>query len=150
MVCALILSGCSTMPPGGSVSFVLNQQASDSAHPVPGKSYDLVNATLRLEGKGGARRLIVSAGPPSGPGRLTIEASIADSDTLEKLPGRSLPVSGGVVQVADSPLLFGGGSLTLQAVNGKLGRGNFNANVKDQQPPWEAIGNFEAFSVEPR
>ena len=144
LLLTVALTGCSVTPPQGAVSFVLNQQATDKGNAAPGKSYDLPTASLRLEGAGGARKLIISGG--GGENRISIEAAASDSDTLASITGKSLPVTAGTVEVAHKSLQFATGTVTLQAVNGKLGRGNFNARVKDQQPPWEAIGNFEALT----
>ena len=135
LLCALLLSGCAQH---GFAAFVVNQDAHSQAK--PGKSYSAEPCTLRNQN--GVLRL--ASGPAQTEGALELQVAIPAGQSLDSLLGRTLEGAAGEAQVNQAHLILEKGSFTLQTLQSGVARGNFNARVKGQNPPWEVVGSFEA------
>ena len=139
LVCLLCLSGCSAKDSKGWVGFVINQdEKSASSTQVPGKSYSASPVTFTL--KGSTLRLEAGSSEEI---KLELDIPIAKNASQELLT-KTVPIQGGKLVLSGQTLEFEQGSFTLQTLSGGTGRGNFNARVKNHNPPWEVVGSFEA------
>ena len=144
VACLACLSGCSAKDPKGWVGFVINQdEKSSSSSQVPGKSYSASPTTFTL--KGASLRMEAGGGEDI---RLELDVPVGKTATQELL-AKTVPIQGGKLVLAGQTLDFEQGSFTLQTLVGGVGRGNFNARVKNHNPPWEVVGCFEAPCVLP-
>ncbi|MBT9583449.1 hypothetical protein IV102_08865 [bacterium] len=134
-LCALLLTGCAQH---GFAAFVVNQDAHSQAK--PGKSYSAEPCTLRNQNG----ILQLGSGPAGADGSLQLRVAIPPGQSLEALLGRTLEGGSGEAQVNQARLTLEKGSFTLQTLQSGVARGNFNARVKGQDPPWEVVGSFEA------
>ena len=135
LLSALLLSGCSKH---GFAAFVVNQDAPSASK--PGKSYSAEPCVLsNREGS-----LELRSGQAGQPSALELKVNCPPGQSLESLLGRTLEGASGVVQVEQRKLTLEKGSFTLQTLQSGVARGNFNARAKDQNPPWEVVGSFEA------
>lgn len=137
LVLALGLVACSPRP---FAAFVVNQDAHSQAH--PGKSYSAEPCSLRVE----AGMVHLLSGVPGTPSALDLRVPLPDGKTLDGVLGQTLSGGTGKVLVEGRDLKLESGTFTLQTFSGGVARGNFNARVAGQNPPWEVVGSFDATS----
>lgn len=135
LIGALLACGCGSK--NGFAAFVVNQDA-QSAGSKPGKSYsaepcsfEMTNNVFMVEsGQAGAASHL----------RLVVEYSgNMQKDLSKTLNGRE-----GEVQLDTKKYDLEKITVTVQTLQGEVARGNFNARIKGQNPPWEVVGSFDA------
>lgn len=135
LIGALLACGCGSK--NGFAAFVVNQDA-QSAGSKPGKSYsaepcsfEMTNNVFTVEsGQAGAASHL----------RLVVEYSgNMQKDLSKTLNGRE-----GEVQLDTKKYDLEKITVTVQTLQGEVARGNFNARIKGQNPPWEVVGSFDA------
>jgi hypothetical protein len=134
---ALLLIGCAPAPRDGFAAYVVNQDAHASAQAKPGKSYSVEPCTLEA----GQGALALRCGATKAPNSLVL--NVADGRAPSAVLGQTLKLAGGTVEL-DKTLALESGSITVQTLDGDVARGNFNARVAGQNPPWEVVGSFVA------
>lgn len=137
LLVALLACGCAK---NGFAAFVVNQDA-QSAGSKPGKSYSAEPCSLMVE-KGAL--FILNSGQEDQPSHLRLQVNFANGTTLESVLGKTLEGGQGEVQVETKKLELDKITVTVQTLQNGVARGNFNARVKGQNPPWEVVGSFEA------
>lgn len=135
LLCALLLSGCAQH---GFAAFVVNQDAHSQAK--PGKSYSAEPCALRNQGQA----VELKSGQEGQPSALVLRVELPSGKGLKDVLGQTLQGAAGEVQLPGSKLALEKGEFTLQTLQNGVARGNFNARVVGQNPPWEVVGSFEA------
>lgn len=128
------LSACAPAPKHGFAAYIVNQDA--PAQATPGKSYSAEPCSL--EARQGELELDCG-----GENALHLRVPLPDGKNLQAIVGATLSGVTGDVQLQQK-LQLENGSLTLQTLDGDVARGNFNARVTRQSPPWEVVGSFVA------
>ena len=132
----LLLSGCAQH---GFAAFVVNQDAHSASK--PGKSYSAEPCTLQTGPPG---TLFLRSGQSGQPSAMQLRVTLPSGQSLESILGRTIEGATGDVQLEQRLLKLEKGTFTLQTVQSGVARGNFNARAKDENPPWEVVGSFEA------
>ena len=136
LLSTLLACGCTK---NGFAAFVVNQDA-QSAGSKPGKSYSAEPCFLHPD-KG---ELILQSGKGGQPSYLHLLVRLVTDKTFEAQLGQTLQGPNGQVQLDQRMLDLEKVTLTVQTLQNGVARGNFNARVKGQNPPWEVVGSFEA------
>ena len=128
---------CSPAPEHGFAAYIVNQDA--HAQATPGKSYSAEPCTLRSSGG----RLELDCGPAGAPNSLRLSVELPAGKDLNAVLGSTMAGVSGEVYLPGR-LALEHGSITVQTLSGEVARGNFNARVANQNPPWEVVGSFVA------
>lgn len=129
----LLLAGCSTPPKEGSASFIVNQSGGASQQ-APGKSYAL-NTTRINPVKGYVL---------GGDNQTGVNLTFGPDTKVQDVLGKEQPLKDGELRLNGKIYPLESGEIVLQTLQQNFVRGNFNAKVKDGQPPWEVVGSFDA------
>ncbi len=136
---ALLVCGCGSK--NGFAAFVVNQDA-QSAGSKPGKSYNAEPCFLMVEK---SSFFSVASGLVAQPSHLHLKVMFPkDKPVLEKLIGQTVEGSSGEVQLDAKEYELEKITVTVQTLQDGIARGNFNARIKGQTPPWEVVGSFDA------
>ncbi len=136
---ALLFCGCASKD--GFAAFVVNQDA-QSAGSKPGKSYNAEPCIFAIEK---SVFFSVISGEKGQPSSLNLrvmfpKGTVSPSEFL----GKTLEGNHGQVQLDSKEYELENITVTVQALQNGLARGNFNARIKGQNPPWEVVGSFDA------
>jgi hypothetical protein len=136
---SLLVCGCASK--NGFAAFVVNQDA-QSAGSKPGKSYNAEPCSFVVEK---SVFYTILSGEPGQPSSLNLKVlypkgTLSPQDFL----GKTLEGSHGQVQLETKEYELEKITVTLQTLQGGMARGNFNARIKGQVPPWEVVGSFDA------
>lgn len=136
---ALLVCGCGSK--NGFAAFVVNQDA-QSAGSKPGKSYNAEPCSFEIEK---SVFFVVRSGTAGQPSSLNLKVmfprgTVNPNDFL----GKTLEGSHGLVQLENKEYELEKITVTVQTLQGDVARGNFNARIKGQAPPWEVVGSFDA------
>ncbi|MFN8610502.1 MAG: hypothetical protein U0931_23385 [Vulcanimicrobiota bacterium] len=132
---ALLAFGCGSK--NGFAAFVVNQDA-QSAGSKPGKSYSAEPCSFEMTDK----IFTVESGQSGSPSHLRLVVGYSgdmNKDLSKTLNGRE-----GEVQLEAQKYELEKITVTVQTLEGEVARGNFNARIKGQNPPWEVVGSFDA------
>ncbi len=136
---ALLACGCGSK--NGFAAFVVNQDA-QSAGSKPGKSYSAEPCSFTME-KG--MYFTVRSGQPEQPSHLSLQVKFPNGDPRpESFLSKTLEGTMGEVQLDMKKYDLEKITVTIQTLQGDVARGNFNARIKGQNPPWEVVGSFDA------
>ena len=136
---ALLVCGCGSK--NGFAAFVVNQDA-QSAGSKPGKSYNAEPCFLTVEK---STTFAVSSGLRGQPSHLHLLVSFpGDKASLDKIIGQTIDGKSGEVQLDAKEYELEKITVTVQTLQDEVARGNFNARIKGQTPPWEVVGSFDA------
>jgi hypothetical protein len=136
---ALLVCGCASK--NGFAAFVVNQDA-QSAGSKPGKSYNAEPCFFEIEK---SVFFVVRSGAAGQPSNINLKVmfprgTVNPNDFL----GKTLEGSHGLVQLETKEYELEKITVTVQSLQGDVARGNFNARIKGQTPPWEVVGSFDA------
>ncbi|MBX3170851.1 MAG: hypothetical protein KF760_25820 [Candidatus Eremiobacteraeota bacterium] len=136
---ALLVCGCGSK--NGFAAFVVNQDA-QAAGSKPGKSYNAEPCSFVIEK---SVFFSVISGEKGQPSNLNLRVmfprgSVSPSEFL----GKTLEGSHGQVQLEGKEYELEKITVTVQTLQDGVARGNFNARIKGQNPPWEVVGSFDA------
>lgn len=140
LLAACISGGCTSKNSPGWVGFVINQDAKSAGGNAPGKSYTSSPASLSPTG---ATALRLEGGGSNTDIQFTLEIPVS-KPVKDEILTKTLTVPSGKLRMPDQTLELEQGSFTLQTLEAGVARGNFNARVKNHNPPWEIVGSFEA------
>lgn len=135
MLGALLTFGCGSK--NGFAAFVVNQDA-QSAGSKPGKSYSAEPCSFEMNNK----TFSLESGSKGQPSHLRLVVDYSgdmNKDLSKTLDGRE-----GQVQLDAQAYDLEKITVTVQTLEGEVARGNFNARIKGQNPPWEVVGSFDA------
>ena len=136
---ALLVCGCGSK--NGFAAFVVNQDA-QSAGSKPGKSYNAEPCFVMVE-KGSY--FSVASGLRGEPSHLHLHVSFPkDKGGLDGVIGQTIEGKSGEVQLDAKEYELEKITVTVQTLQDGVARGNFNARIKGQTPPWEVVGSFDA------
>lgn len=137
---ALLVCGCGASK-NGFAAFVVNQDA-QSAGSKPGKSYSAEPCTFLVE-KG--IFYSVTSGEKGQPSNLNLRVMFPKGTVSpNEFLGKTLEGNHGQVQLESKEYELEKITVTVQSLQDGVARGNFNARIKGQIPPWEVVGSFDA------
>ncbi|MBN9414001.1 MAG: hypothetical protein J0I12_01125 [Candidatus Eremiobacteraeota bacterium] len=136
---ALLVCGCGSK--NGFAAFVVNQDA-QSAGSKPGKSYNAEPCSFLIEK---SVFFNVVSGEQGQPSSLNLKVMFPKGTVNpNEFLGKTLDGSHGQVQLESKEYELEKITVTVQTLQNGVARGNFNARIKGQVPPWEVVGSFDA------